>query len=83
MSDLLCGTCITHWKMEMKTTFLSENLEGRDHLGELGTDVRIMLKMDLKVTEGRLVTSDSGYGPVAVLLKTVTNFRFPKKREIS
>jgi hypothetical protein len=35
--------CSTHRREEMHTTFLSENLKGRDHSENIGVDGRIIL----------------------------------------
>jgi hypothetical protein len=40
--------CSTHGKEEMHTAFWSENLKERDHLKELGVDVKIILEWILE-----------------------------------
>jgi hypothetical protein len=36
-------------KMKMRTKFYSENFKGRDYLGDLGVDGRIILKWILEI----------------------------------
>jgi len=48
----------------MRTRFLSENLEGRDHREDLGVDGKIILGGILRKESG-LDASGSRYGPLA------------------
>jgi hypothetical protein len=52
MSD----TCSEHGRDEKCKTFRLENLKGRNHLQDLGVDVKITLKEALKKQAGRVLT---------------------------
>jgi hypothetical protein len=41
---MMGGVCSTHKRRGKATKFCSENREGRDHLGDLGVDGRLLLK---------------------------------------
>jgi hypothetical protein len=43
------GECKTHGGDKKLIQFLSKNLNGRDHLGDLGADGRIIFKWTLKI----------------------------------
>jgi len=42
--DAMGGTCSTMRGSKMRTKFWSENLKGRDHLGDLGVDGNTILR---------------------------------------
>jgi hypothetical protein len=44
-------------RLEMRTNFLLENLNGRDHSEDLGIDGKIILKLILRKLSGRMWTS--------------------------
>jgi hypothetical protein len=48
---LIGEACRTHGEMCNASQFLSENLNTKDHLEDLGVDGRIMLQWILKPTE--------------------------------
>lgn len=52
----MSGTCSDHGRDEKFKTFWSENLKGRNHLQDLGVDVKITLKEALKQQAGRVLT---------------------------
>jgi hypothetical protein len=52
----MSGTCSEHGRYEKCKTFLSENLKGRNHLQDLGVDVKIIVKVALKKQVSRVLT---------------------------
>jgi hypothetical protein len=66
--DEISGTCGTHRTAEKCIqNFGQENLKGRDHMEDIGIDVKIILEWILWKYDGKLWTdsSGSGQGPVA------------------
>jgi alpha-D-ribose 1-methylphosphonate 5-triphosphate diphosphatase PhnM len=46
--DEMDGPCMTHGIVEMHTSLLSKYLTARDHLADLGVDVKIIIKFTVK-----------------------------------
>jgi hypothetical protein len=62
-------------EMKMHETFSSENLKGREHLGYLGVNGRIILKCNLKETGYEGATQDKVQW--RVLVDTIMELRGP------
>jgi hypothetical protein len=56
------SACSKHVRCEMCIKFWSENLKGRNHLGDLGLDLRIILQLVLDKWDGKCGLGSSGSG---------------------